>query len=158
MDFFFLSKNHVIEEIFKLFLWEYFFLFWVILKNPQSNFQIFTFSECKDDLTSLFTSQNQSQLLPSQLLQHKGQEPHLEEPQHFVLLLHIHLPFSSMAVAKNEKLRNFLAWLLYAWGMPYGPRKTLQKPLLTSPSPWGSAQTPPKSKGSPLSKVKIENN
>ena len=35
--------------------------------------------------------------------------------------------------------------------------KTFQKPFLTSPSPWGSAQTPPKLKGSPLSKVKIEN-
>ena len=29
----------------------------MILKNPQSDFQIFTFSECKDDLTGLFTSQ-----------------------------------------------------------------------------------------------------
>ena len=27
------------------------------MKNPQSDFQIFTFSECKDDLTGLFTSQ-----------------------------------------------------------------------------------------------------
>ena len=27
------------------------------MKNPQSEFQIFTFSECKDDLTGLFTSQ-----------------------------------------------------------------------------------------------------
>ena len=29
----------------------------MILKNPLSDFQIFTFSECKDDLTGLFTSQ-----------------------------------------------------------------------------------------------------
>ena len=29
----------------------------MILNNPQSNFQIFTFSECRDDLTNLFTSQ-----------------------------------------------------------------------------------------------------
>ena len=27
------------------------------MKNPQSDFLIFTFSECKDDLTGLFTSQ-----------------------------------------------------------------------------------------------------
>ena len=55
MDFF-LSKKHVNEEIFNSFLCQY-FLFWVILKNPQSDFQIFTISECKDDLTGLFTSQ-----------------------------------------------------------------------------------------------------
>ena len=30
----------------------------MILNNPKSDFQIFTFSECKDDLTSLFTSQS----------------------------------------------------------------------------------------------------
>ena len=38
---------------------------------------------------------NQSQLSPSQLLQCAGQEPHLQEPQHFVLLLHILQPPSS---------------------------------------------------------------
>ena len=53
---FFLSENHVIEEIFKFFFCQY-LLFWVILKNPQSDFQIFTFLKCKDDLTGLFTSQ-----------------------------------------------------------------------------------------------------
>ena len=37
------------------FLYQY--LFWVILKSQQSGFQIFTFSECKNDLTGLFTSQ-----------------------------------------------------------------------------------------------------
>ena len=30
-----------------------------------------------------------------QLLQHVGQDPHLQEPQHFVLLLDIHQPLSS---------------------------------------------------------------
>ena len=28
------------------------------MKNPQSDFKIFTFSECKDDLTSWFTAQS----------------------------------------------------------------------------------------------------
>ena len=55
------------------------------------------------------------------------------------------------------KNQGFFAWHLYAWGMPWGPRKTLRKPFLASPSPWGSAQTPSKSKESPLTKVKIEN-
>ena len=53
---FFSSKNHVIEEILKSFVCQY-LLFWVILKNQQSDFHIFTFSKCKDDLTGLFTSQ-----------------------------------------------------------------------------------------------------
>ena len=55
MDFFF-SKNHVIEEILKFFFCQY-LLFWVILKTQQSDYHIFTFSKCKDDLTGLFTSQ-----------------------------------------------------------------------------------------------------
>ena len=89
---FFLSKNHVIEKILKFFFANSFSL--VILKNPHSNLQNFTFSECKNDLAGLL-HHNQSQLLPSQLLQHVGQEPHLHEPQHIVLLLHIHQPLSS---------------------------------------------------------------
>ena len=53
---FFSSKTHVIEEILNFFVCQY-LLFWVILKNQQSDIHIFTFSKCKDDLTSLFTSQ-----------------------------------------------------------------------------------------------------
>ena len=52
----FLSENYGMKEILNFFFCQY-LLFWVILKNPQPDFQIFTFSECKDDLTSLFTSQ-----------------------------------------------------------------------------------------------------
>ena len=37
------------------------------------------------------------------------------------------------------------------------PKKNTLKRFLISLSPWGSAQTPPKSKESPLTKVKIEN-
>ena len=53
---FVLSKNHDIEEILKFIFCQY-LLFLVILKNQQSDFHIFTFSKCKDDLTGLFTSQ-----------------------------------------------------------------------------------------------------
>ena len=40
----------------KVFFCQYLW-FSVILKNPQTDFHIFTFSECKDDWTGLFTSQ-----------------------------------------------------------------------------------------------------
>ena len=54
------------------------------MKNPQSDFQIFTFSECKDDLTDLFTSQPIADVaLSSASVQCAGQGP-----QHVALLLH----------------------------------------------------------------------
>ena len=56
MDIFF-SEKHVIENMLKFFLFCKYLLFWAIVKNPQSDFLIFTIPECKDDLTGLFTSQ-----------------------------------------------------------------------------------------------------
>ena len=54
MDFFWV-KTMLLKKFLSFFC--QYLLFWVILKNQQSDFHIFTFSKCKDDLTGLFTSQ-----------------------------------------------------------------------------------------------------
>ena len=74
---------------------------------------------------------NQSQLLPSQLLHHVGQEPHLQEPQHVVLLLHIHQPFSSYLYHVRQEAAGSLAWLASCPALPYTS--------VERPSDWGSA-------------------
>ena len=54
---FFFSENHVNKKILNFFFVLRFFLFSVTLKNRKSDCQIFTYSECKDDLTGLFAYQ-----------------------------------------------------------------------------------------------------
>ena len=52
MDFF-RVKTMLLKKFWSFFVCQY-LLFWVILKNQQSDFHIFTFSKCKDDLTNRF--------------------------------------------------------------------------------------------------------
>ena len=78
---------------------------------------------------------NQLQLSPSQLFQCAGHEPQLQEPQHFVLLLHINQPISSMSGSQQ-------AW---TWpGLPTArpcptPLSLRGWPPSCTTYPWGSA-------------------
>ena len=88
MDFF--CGKYVMEEIFEFLLDANIYFFWVILQNQKSDFQIFTFSKCKDDLAGVFTSQPIADVALLTATECDGKEPHLQEPQHFALLLHGH--------------------------------------------------------------------
>ena len=54
-------------------------------------------------------------------------------------------------------MEEFFGLTFICMGNAIRSKKNTPKPFLTSPSPWGSAQTPRKSKGSTFTKVKIEN-
>ena len=56
MNFFVCCENHVIEEIFKFFLT--IFIILSVIEESKIRFLNFYLLECKDDLTSLFTSQS----------------------------------------------------------------------------------------------------
>lgn len=70
MDFF-QVKTMLLKKLLSCF----FVPIFILSDNPPSDFQIFNFSECKDDFTGLFTLQPIA----------AGQDPHLQEPHHFVL-------------------------------------------------------------------------
>ena len=120
---FFLTENHVTEEMLKFFLP----IFIIFNDIEESTISFSDFHLC--------LHHNQLQLSPSQLFQCAGHEPQLQEPQHFVLLLHINQPISSMSGSQQ-------AW---TWpGLPTArpcptPLSLRGWPPSCTTYPWGSA-------------------
>ena len=78
----FLSENHDMED---MLMFLPIFLFKMILENPQSDFQIFTFSEGIDDFSGLFTSQ-----LSAVVALSNASVCQPRTPSSGALLLHVH--------------------------------------------------------------------